>query len=513
MTTFKKNLLAAAVASGCAMLAGGAFAQTATGSVVLSADGLGEALIYPYYTARGDQKTFVSIVNTTTQGKVVKVRFREGKNSNDVLDFNLYLSPYDVWTGQVTREQGGSVLYTNDTSCTDPVKADWALNPAAGLYGQPFFPFDYQRVDSLAGRTGAAQDLDRTLEGYMEVIGMANVPEGNALYNAIKHDPSTGRPANCSAVSGLTGSANVVAPTGGLFGGAAIIDLSATKTGGTGIGYGATAYGGFARPGVIFSPSSANPNFGDHNATSAVITDGNNRVVQVQPTATGVLGAAQSFAMANMAERLVGEYSVDTTNLTAHTTDWVVTMPAKHYFVNRASWLTTSGDPHGQVGPSPAPALAPFTTMWNATNLNACEQVLPTSTSREEDRETTRLGFSPQPPGATPNSLCFESTVISFGKGTGASGVLQSTNNLWYLGNHARNSNGWLEIAFNQAGHRLTGSALGSFNPGGATGPVTVFGLPVLGFKAAVFRVSSSPSLPLNNYAEAQPLHAVRRVQ
>ncbi|MCS6997690.1 MAG: hypothetical protein NZ533_12255, partial [Casimicrobiaceae bacterium] len=83
----KKKLLAAAVAAGASALAGTA------GAVAINADGLGQALIYPYYTARDGQTTFVSVVNTTTQGKVVKVRFREALNTDDVLDFNLFLSP------------------------------------------------------------------------------------------------------------------------------------------------------------------------------------------------------------------------------------------------------------------------------------------------------------------------------------------------------------------------------------------------------------------------------------
>jgi hypothetical protein len=29
----------------------------------------------------------------------------EGRNSREVLDFNLYLSPYDVWTGAVYRAE------------------------------------------------------------------------------------------------------------------------------------------------------------------------------------------------------------------------------------------------------------------------------------------------------------------------------------------------------------------------------------------------------------------------
>ena len=85
-------------------------------------------LIYPYYTVQSNGgnafNTYVSVVNTTDVVKVVKVRFREGKNSREVLDFNLYLSPNDVWTGAVIPSGTGASdpgrLITADTSCTNP---------------------------------------------------------------------------------------------------------------------------------------------------------------------------------------------------------------------------------------------------------------------------------------------------------------------------------------------------------------------------------------------------------
>ena len=94
----KKNALTNAVIAGIAGVAGIASVANA---VNLNPDGLGQVLIYPYYTVNGGNSTLVSIVNTTEFGKAVKVRFVEGYNSREVLDFNLYLSPYDVWTGAV----------------------------------------------------------------------------------------------------------------------------------------------------------------------------------------------------------------------------------------------------------------------------------------------------------------------------------------------------------------------------------------------------------------------------
>jgi len=92
MKSLKKKVLVSAV---LAAAAGSAHA------VYVNQNGQGQALIYPYYTVQGGHNTYVSVVNTTSAVKVVKVRFREGKASAEVLDFNLYLSPNDVWTGAV----------------------------------------------------------------------------------------------------------------------------------------------------------------------------------------------------------------------------------------------------------------------------------------------------------------------------------------------------------------------------------------------------------------------------
>ena len=90
----KRNSLTTAVVAGIAGVAG--FAGLAN-AVDLNPDGLGQVLIYPYYTVNKSQDTQFSVVNSSDIGKAVKVRFLEGYNSREVLDFNLYLSPNDVW--------------------------------------------------------------------------------------------------------------------------------------------------------------------------------------------------------------------------------------------------------------------------------------------------------------------------------------------------------------------------------------------------------------------------------
>src|SRR5262249_54789659 len=119
MNTLKRKALMSAVLG---TLGAAGTAQ----AVFIDPQGYGDALLYPYYTVQEANGTaynsYFSVVNTNTDVKVVKVRFREGKASAEVLDFNLYLSPNDVWTGflQPSTTDDAAVLFTNDKSCTNP---------------------------------------------------------------------------------------------------------------------------------------------------------------------------------------------------------------------------------------------------------------------------------------------------------------------------------------------------------------------------------------------------------
>jgi len=158
MNTFKKKSLYAALA--------GVSALGVTGSaqaVSVNPDGLGQVLIYPYYTVReqvtGQAYTsLLSVVNSTSSAKAVKVRFLEGKNSREVLDFNLYLSAKDVWVAAILRTATGAGIYTPDRSCTTPRVSSSAATPT------PFVEFGYtgSSADGADPRlTARAKDMSR----------------------------------------------------------------------------------------------------------------------------------------------------------------------------------------------------------------------------------------------------------------------------------------------------------------------------------------------------------------
>jgi hypothetical protein len=91
-------------------------------NVTLSKDGLGDFLIAPVYLAKGDVCTRVNVFNTnTTHSILAKVAFREQLSSNEV-DFPIFLSPGDVWSGTVCQENGDVVLTSTDDSNHPKIK-------------------------------------------------------------------------------------------------------------------------------------------------------------------------------------------------------------------------------------------------------------------------------------------------------------------------------------------------------------------------------------------------------
>jgi len=137
-------------------------------------DGGGDAAIIPYYSFQGDFSTGIHITNTSPHTQVVKVRFHRGSNGIQVFDFNLVLSPYDVWTGSIGKSGSVPRVTTVDTTCTVPAF------PPGGVQ----LPQSYTQI---AG------------EGYVEIIGMAQtVSEEEPIAVSAKHIDGT--PRDCEDV-------------------------------------------------------------------------------------------------------------------------------------------------------------------------------------------------------------------------------------------------------------------------------------------------------------------------
>lgn len=96
--------------------------MTTATNLTLSEGGVGHMLLVPYYSAQNNNMTVLHVVNTdSVNGKAVKVRFRGAANSDDVMDFQVFMSPGDVWTAAVTAGVDGiAQVQTADNTCTVP---------------------------------------------------------------------------------------------------------------------------------------------------------------------------------------------------------------------------------------------------------------------------------------------------------------------------------------------------------------------------------------------------------
>lgn len=219
----KKKILAMSIAAGMSVFAGGASA-----AMTVNANGVGYINILPYYSAQGDNVSMFSVTNTsTTTYKLAKVRFRGAEFSDDVFDFQLFLSPQDVYTFYVARDAatGEAKFYTDDNSCTLPARD--VLNGAA---------LSTQRLVGTAD-----QKIAGTREGYVEIISMADVTDVD-VQNAVKHSGHGGmtqsnalsKPACTASVLGAPGNAidltaKLGPATGGLMSWGIVADLKSTK--------------------------------------------------------------------------------------------------------------------------------------------------------------------------------------------------------------------------------------------------------------------------------------------
>jgi hypothetical protein len=463
----RKNLTAAVLAG----LAGAAGIVGSAQAVNINPDGLGQVLIYPYYTTNGGNQTVLSVVNTSDDAKAVKVRFLEGQNSREVLDFNLYMSAFDVWTAAIYDDAGTPTMTTTDATCTVPY-----------IYGnggsQEFLPWAMNDLGLDLDEEQIYGDISRAAEGYIELIEMGTMIEGE--YDNPDYDPEDpdsveflsygsaaaathedGVPADCAQLveawtwadttdSDTKGywlvdpTVDIDAPSGGLFGGAAIVNPSD----GTMYSYDAKAINGFADsaygPSPLFDPlhnkpGDLTPNLNSGDVSTGIVFDQNGNTI----SSFGLTRGVDAVSFVFMHDQVMNEYTTE--NVAGADTEWVMTFPTKSFYV----YEPTSGSDE---------PIAPFTSNWIAHNAGEgedgdedayvelpCEVVGLDSIWDREERTIVEADIpgqevppivSPAPPdlivnpdAIIPFELCYEVSVIAFGDGTGSStSVLGSSN-------------------------------------------------------------------------------------
>ena len=495
MNTFKQKSLCTAVLAGLGALGAAGSAD----AVHVNPDGLGQVLLFPYYTTRlpsgaatGVYNSLISVVNTQNNSKIVKVRFLEGKASREVLDFNLFLSPNDVWTGAIIPTADGARIATNDNSCVTP---NDLFTRAPGVL-EAFKNFQY----TVTPYSAPGVSLDRTREGYVEILEMAIVTLANVV-GYMTHN-AAGIPGNCLALDPLdnfAGNANTVRfpntgammttpPTGGLAGRMSIIN----GANGTNFSYDATALDQWTSTIQYSEAGNTAPDLGSPGVVDAV----SNVFVNGGVVRTQWAQSIDAVSASMMRDSVTNEFILDSG--TNSQTDWVVTFPTKRGYVTAA-------------------VVPPFSNAFGASG--ACDPYAVAIFDREERGPSNPAPVilpSPLPPvgSIAGSNLCWEANVVPFQ----AASLLGSTNtnalvaSIQSFASNAnttagtrtsvasgtvQGANGWFFMSFNnRAVQRLqptvagsvlfNGAVVAGLNTPSATNPTLNigghYGLPVIGF-------------------------------
>jgi hypothetical protein len=383
-------------------------------AVHVSPNGMGQVLIYPYYTVRGAggdtteyYDTYISVVNATPATKALKVHVYEGRNSRRVMGFNLLLSGRDVWSAAIIRTAEGAGIISGDTSCTVPNSLFTIKNPQQVLGGPSpslnhFKNFDYafQRND------GGPADYDRAREGYIEIIEMGEITNTTTIDWLAPN--RQGVPINCAAVSTInsdnTLGQTMTKPGGGLFGRAALVNVAS----GSDYSYDAIALDNWSSvvqydvAGSAFPDLAGGGSGGTSSTSSSLMTAAG---VVTDNWGSGRSAAANAVTAALMHSTVENEFN--TLQGTRSNTDWVVTFPTKRFYTSDGSGA----------------ASAPFASNFNATSC----QGSPGASDPMGVSYFSREGLTANPTPPIDFSLCNSANVVKFQSKSLLGGVAAKT--------------------------------------------------------------------------------------
>lgn len=413
----KNSIRAGAIAIATAMSGMGvASLSTSAQAVSIANDGLGEAMIFPFYTTRGSFATFFNITNTSPHTVFIKVRWNEGQNSRDARDFNVTLSPYDVWTVATTKtgsflsgntiatlgDANGDGVHdynaqalTTDNSCTQPVlplvrDGKGEIKVDASGQTRSFIPFTNAAYTGDDNDTGT-QDHERTRDGYFTVFEMGLInhssveagagPYSNAdvkklaekIIASAEHSNVRGnagvpgaddddKATNCNFIDGLftttaklrTIQAATTEPMNVLKGRAVLINL---KTG-VAQGYDPVTLANFFSPSFVDGITNRTL-LNQPSETKPNLDNAEPQIATYVSAAGAPVNIDHSgetpYAGANAVSELLARSSIiNDYNLSGESqTDWIVTFPTKKFYVD--------ADMNGPKGPNFALSAADLT--------------------------------------------------------------------------------------------------------------------------------------------------------
>ena len=295
-----------------------ALLATSAHAMHLDPGGNGQALWFPYYTVNGGHDTYFTIGSTSWRGTVAKVRFLDARHGRPVLDFNVYLAPFDSWTAVIyqTSPDAPPMLRTTDRSCTTPaIPAEGVRFRTNGFDGTGPFPAD-----------DAPRDIGRTREGAIEVIAGGSILEGTPTAAAITPTTAGAPPPGCASLPGSMVS-DIWTPTNDLSGSAAIIDVADGEY----YAYNADAIAYFTDlPLMSAADDPLRPSLAQGNTPAYYFADGAAAGNGSTPRTANPQNAIDNVTALFVSDTISNDYLVSAA--LGAKTDWIISYPTRRFY-------------------------------------------------------------------------------------------------------------------------------------------------------------------------------------
>jgi len=294
--------------------------------MTLSSRGVGQVLIYPYYTVNNHQQTMFSLTNNTETGKAVQVTFREAYDGRAVYTQNVFLGANQSWSATVfaLRDVGtnddGLGIESSDHACTQTLTNAATKTTSSGLVYHTFDSSSYTGTNVDGGPTGTA----RMREGFIEAIELGQIGGSTAGVISARNGPAQ----DCSVVVPFVKMIGEFGtPIGGLSGTAAVINVAQ----GTYFGFEPKAIDGFRVQRLVPTALADLSMAGDEgeSTVSASVEYRGTFLTATFPRRQAIDAVSALF----MSSTLTGD--IDNTAEIGAATDWLLTFPTKEFYVDK----------------------------------------------------------------------------------------------------------------------------------------------------------------------------------
>jgi hypothetical protein len=356
--------------------------------------------------------TGVNIINSSDETQVIKFRFRRATDSMDALDFNVVLSPFDMYTGFLSSAGDDITWTSNDNSCTAPAMSGNKFT-MPGIYredaetgyieiismGSPESETMNLAVNALHDSDGVPEDCDAVRENFFDmdgedygVVSFQETKDGSKLDAETGNDPVTTYKASADSLkvsyfiksdeTGVEFGDNAVHVAG-------FLDLPSMTNQEKG----------------IFSQDLAGFDYPDLNGGSVGLKGSNER------------GKFNELRSVLAADELINDWSANSAGDFTVDTDWVITYPGQYTMLDLPQYFGTFIDEDAACLREKAAVLVKDAVACDFRDLPMKASV--TVYDREEREvvaEDGELVVSPQPPVITPTlQLPNEVNVIQWG--------------------------------------------------------------------------------------------------